>query len=121
MTDSILDSIKSKLGTDYDEYNDDIIMEINSALAVLTEAGVGPKSGFVITSNEETWDQFVAEKIAQSLVKQYVWIRCKMSFDPPNNSFVLESLKDQEQEIIWRINVRVDCPVVDEDGVWVDD
>lgn len=108
MTASILDTIKSKLGTIYDEYNEDILIEINAAIAVLTEVGVGPKSGFVVESEDETWDQFVTDKTVLSLVKQYIWTRCKISFDPPQNSFTLEALKEQAEEYLWRLNIKVD-------------
>ena len=121
MTNSILDSIKSNLGVCYDEYDPDLVMYINAALADLTIAGVGPKSGFTISGSEETWDQFCIDKTALSLVERYITTKVKISFDPPNTSFVLEALKQTAADTLYQINLKVDCPPADRDGIWTDD
>lgn len=50
MDDSILTSVKKALGPeeDYEHFDPEIIMHINSVLATLTELGVGPANGFMI-------------------------------------------------------------------------
>ena len=121
MTDSILDSIKSNLGVCYDEYNSDLIMYINSAIADLTIAGVGPKSGFVITGDSEIWSQFCTDKTALSLVERYITAKVKISFDPPNTSFVLEALKQTAADTLYQVSLKVDCPPADRDKIWEDD
>ena len=48
--DSILTSIKKLLGIveEYEHFDPDIVMYINSAFSVLTQLGVGPEEGFRI-------------------------------------------------------------------------
>ena len=51
---SILTSIKKMLGLskDYTQFDDDIIMHINTVFLNLTQLGVGPKNGFVIADDK---------------------------------------------------------------------
>lgn len=107
--DSILDSIKKLLGIDesYDVFDVDIMIHINSALMTLTQIGVGPESGFFITSSEETWNDFIGSSINIEAVKTYVYLKVKLVFDPPAGS-LLESIKEQIKELEWRLNVVVD-------------
>ena len=47
---SILTSIKKMLGIteDYEHFDSDLIMHINSVFSILTQLGVGPSEGFSI-------------------------------------------------------------------------
>lgn len=121
MEDSILDSIKSYLGVCYDEYDQDLIMYINAAFATLAIAGSGPHSGFIITDNTTTWAEYSSDQIALPLVKQYIQLKTKLLFDPPNNSFVTESLQQNAADILYQINLKVDCPPADRDRIWEDE
>ena len=62
--DSILVSIKKLLGIDeYCEHFDtDVIMHINSTLAILNQLGVGPSEGFFVTDSRQTWKDFVGDR-----------------------------------------------------------
>lgn len=46
--DSILTSVKKLLGlpADYEAFDPDIVMYINTVLMILSQMGVGPKEGF---------------------------------------------------------------------------
>lgn len=107
--DSILDSIKKLLGIDesYDVFDVDIMIHINSALMSLTQIGVGPESGFFITSSEETWSDFIGSNINVEAVKTYIYLKVRLVFDPPAGS-LLDSIKEQIRELEWRLNVAVD-------------
>ena len=85
---SILTSIKKSLGITEDNtfFDDDLIMHINSTISILTQIGVGPKSGFCIKSDQETWDELLENYQCLDLVKSYVFFRVKLMFDPPRNS-----------------------------------
>ena len=50
--DSILNSIKKLLGitADYTQFDTDITIHINTIISILSQIGVGPTTGFVITS-----------------------------------------------------------------------
>ena len=108
--DSILTSIKKLLGIteEYENFDQDIIMHINSAFMILNQLGVGPKSGFSISDKSSTWDEFIPESSNLEAVKTYVHLKVKLMFDPPLSSTVIEAIKSQINELEWRLNVSVD-------------
>ena len=103
---SILDSTKKTLGLspDYDVFDPDIIMHINTVFSFLQQLGVGPTEGFMIEDASTTWDEFISDTRLNS-IKSYIFLRVKLLFDPPQTSFVLSAMKEQIQELEWRINV----------------
>lgn len=107
---SILKTIKGLLGPDddYTVFDPDIIVFINSALATLTQIGVGPSGGFRIAGEDETWDDFIGDREDIDSVKEYIYMKVKMAFDPPTSSFVMSAYQDACNELIWRLNVAVD-------------
>jgi len=110
MEQSILNTIKTMLGPDssYAVFDTDIIVHINTALATLTQLGVGPVKGFRITGASETWSDFIGDAGDLDSVKTYIYCKVKMVFDPPSNSFLMSAMKETCQEIEWRLNVAVD-------------
>lgn len=110
MSDSILVSIKKMLGLDesYTPFDTDVIIFINSALMSLTQLCVGPKEGFTISDYNETWSDFVTNEVTLGAVKTYVYLKVKMAFDPPSNSYVMDAMKQQAEEIGWRLNVQAE-------------
>lgn len=106
-TNSILDSTKKALGlsSDYDAFDPEIIMLINGVFSTLSQLGIGPVSGFAITGPDETWDTFLLDDPRFNSVKTYMFLKVKYSFDPPNNSFTINAMKEQIQEHEWRLNV----------------
>jgi hypothetical protein len=105
--DSILDSIKKTLGIDpdYDAFDLDVIMHINTAFSTLTQLGVGPDAGFAITDNTALWSEYSDKMVLLASVKSYVFTKVKLFFDPPANSFGLEAMKAMVSEMEWRLNV----------------
>lgn len=110
---SILTSIKKLLGIaeEYAHFDDDIIMHINSAFMTLQQLGVGPSDGFIISSDEQVWNDFLGDTKKLEAVKSYVYLKAKLIFDPPTSSFVLESINRQIQEYEWRLNVQAETEV----------
>lgn len=109
--DSILQSIKKLLGLDenYDAFDDDVMMHINSVLMILTQLGVGPKNGFSITGEEETWENYLGKDISKlSAVKTYVYLKVKTMFDPTSSSVVNEATKEMIKELEWRLNSEIE-------------
>ena len=107
---SILLTIKKKLGieAEYTHFDEDIIVEINSAFMALNDIGVGPESTFYITGVNELWSDFLGKSKDLEAVKTYIYIKCRIVFDPPQSSFVLEALKEQAKEYEWRLSNRAD-------------
>lgn len=106
---SILASIKKMLGIveEYEHFDADLIMHINSVLSILTQLGVGPSEGFTITDKSQTWDEFVTGA-KFSDVKSYVYMKVKLMFDPPTSSSVMESTNRMISELEWRLNVQAE-------------
>lgn len=107
MSESILDSVKKALGIapEYDAFDSDLILHTNSIFAVLNQIGVGPEDGFMIEDNKATWVDFIGPYKHLNHVKTYVYIRVRLLFDPPQSSHAATSLKEQADELEWRMNV----------------
>lgn len=109
---SILLSVKQLLGgldpTYESAFDLDLVIHINSSLAKLTQLGVGPTEGFEIVDDTATWQDFVGDDKRLNMVKTFVYLDVKCIFDPPRMSFTLEALKEQRDELGWRLNHWVD-------------
>lgn len=104
-SDSILATIKKMLGLDenYEAFNMDVIVFINAAMMTLQQIGVGPVEGFTVTDLTQTWSEFLPEGKMMEAVKTYIYLSVKMMFDPPANSFVMDAMKQQKEELEWRL------------------
>lgn len=107
---SILVSIKKMLGIteEYEHFDTDLIIHINSVFMILTQLGVGPEKGFAIHGKEEVWTDFMTENAKTELVKSYMYLKVKLLFDPPLGSAVIDAMNRQIDEFVWRLNVAVD-------------
>ena len=107
---SILTSIKKLLGIteEYDHFDADIIMHINSVFMILNQLGVGPSEGFRIEDELATWDDYLSDDKQLDLVKSYMHLKVKLLFDPPANSTVTKSMEQMINEFEFRLNVAVD-------------
>lgn len=108
--DSILTSVKKMLGPeeDYEHFDPDIIMHINSVFMILNQLGVGPKTMFRIEDKEDIWSDFMPEGEMLELVKSYMYLRVRMLFDPPQSSALMEAMNNQIKEFEWRLNIQVE-------------
>jgi hypothetical protein len=106
--DSILASTKKNLGLsdDYDAFDLDVIMHINSVFTVLSQLGIGPANGFRIEDRSTTWDDFIGDDVNRDSVKTYMFLRVKLYFDPPGTSFHIAAIEKQIEELGWRLNVQ---------------
>lgn len=108
---SILNTTKKALGLDpaYDVFDSDVLLHINGVFFTLNQLGVGPIDGFSIDDDTSTWSDYLGDTDKNlSVVKQYVFIRVKLLFDPPTTSFAIDSLKKQSDELEWRLNVHIE-------------
>ena len=104
--DSILNSIKKLLGITEEckDFNQDLIIHINSVFMILNQLGVGPKDGYKITGDANTWDKFISGDQNIESVKTYMYMKVKMMFDPPSSSIVADAINKQISELEWRLN-----------------
>lgn len=106
--DSILNSVKklSLVPENCPHFNDQIVAYINSVFMVLRQLGVGPDEGFVITGEDEIWDDFISDDIVlREGVKAYLAAKVRLQFDPPSSSTHLQALTSTISEFEWRLNV----------------
>ena len=111
---SILVSTKAALGVTQDDtsFDAELLTFINSALAEVNQVGVGPVEGLMIFSEAEEWEALIGNDARLNIVKPYVYLYCKMLFDPPEVGFVLTSMERILERHIWRLMVVADKPKV---------
>lgn len=105
MEESILNTIKTMLlgsGIEVTDFDTDLIVLINSALSNMVQFGVSDKQ-FQIAGPTETWSQLITNENILASVKEYIYIRAKLLFDPPSSSIVMEAYKEIMKEDEWRI------------------
>jgi hypothetical protein len=104
--DSILDSVKKVLGfeAEYTAFDLDITIFINSAIGALQQLGVGPAEGLLIQDNTTLWNELAGEKNLLGLVQVYIYMKCRMLFDPPQTAIAIRAFESQIEELGWRVN-----------------
>lgn len=110
-TESILTSVKKLLGIDEtcEEFDIDVMLNINAAIFTLRQLGVGPADGFTVTSKNATYSDFLGEDATLIPdVKMYLYYKTKLGFDPPASATVMECIKEMIRECEWRLNAEVD-------------
>lgn len=107
---SILNSIKKLLGiAECDDFDTDVIIHINSAIAILTQLGVGPTKGFIITGPTETYTDFLGNNIiAISMVKDYLYKKVRLGWDTPTNGTVTANYEESVKELEYRLRVQME-------------
>lgn len=111
---SILTSIKKLLGIaeEYEHFDPDIIMHINSIFMTLNQLGVGPENCYFIEDKLNTWTEFLEDPTGLQMVKSYMGIKVRMLFDPPANSVVMEMMKQQANEMEFRLMLAVENGII---------
>lgn len=108
MEESILNDIKKMLGIidpEYTVFDADIMVSINAAIGILNQLGIGVE-GFFLTDSTQIWSDLLGEsRLGFQLVKQYVYLKTKLVFDPPTSGFVLDSQQQLINELVYRLNV----------------
>lgn len=104
---NILVSVKRVLGLaeDYDVFDVDVMMHINTALARLTQLGVGPLEGFMVEDGSEEWTDFIDDQRLNG-VKSYIYNRVRLLFDI--NTLpgpVIASIEREVEKSEWLLNV----------------
>lgn len=109
--DSILNNVKKLLGIDSDDdsFDVDVMTIINSTILSLAQMGIGPSNGFIVTSIENEWaDWIVTPTINLEGIKTYLYLKTKLIFDPPTNSTVIEAFNKSLSELEWRMMLAVE-------------
>lgn len=105
---SILTSVKKLLGLpeEYEHFDLDIIMHINTVLTYLNQLGVGTET-FSISDKSSKWNEFIDDK-RLNMVKSYVAMKVRMLFDPPTSNVLAEAMNNNIKELEFRITIAVE-------------
>lgn len=111
LQDSILISVKKMLtgaDPDYDIFDSDLIVHINTAIMQLRQLGVGPQDKYSITGATETWRDYLGDGGNYEAAKSAIVLMVKNMFDPPSSSYVIESNKKIIDELQWRLLIEAE-------------
>lgn len=106
---SILDSTKKYLGIDavITDFDLDILMAINNAISTLAQLGLSILDTISIEDNSYLWEDLNLPNGTINYVKTYIFLKVRIVFDPPENGLQLENIKNNLDEITWRIQARL--------------
>ncbi len=111
MDNEILNDVKMHIeGSTVDDHFDGVLVDyINVVFMVLYQMGVGDQTKpFKISLNQKVkWTDFLDDNSLEG-VKEYMYRRVQMMFDPPTSSNAMEAAKDVMSEMEWRINAYAD-------------
>lgn len=105
---TILSDVKKMLNiqSEVNEFDIDVISHVNGAFLTLFQLGVGPAHPFSI--DESTlWDSFETQ-IPKNVIRDYLYLKTKIVFDPPVASNVFEAYKERISELEFRMSIEVD-------------
>lgn len=102
-TRSVLNSVKEALGIDeeYNIFDMDILAYINGALS--TAYQLGAVDDVTVMDETTTFGNIVNENTQLNALYMYLITSVRLTFDPPQNSFLVKSLEDRIQELQWRL------------------
>jgi hypothetical protein len=105
MEESILKSTKKLLGIHEDDsaFDLDVLILINSAFSTLNELGVKKDTVITVEDDTKTWSELGLSEAALALVKVYVYLKVRLTFDPPPTSFAIAAVEKIIEEHTWRI------------------
>lgn len=111
----VLDSVKKFLGIDhdYDAFDQDIVMHINSVFNILCQLGVGSEYPCSISGYEDLWSDFLMGNANLVMVKSFMFMKVRMMFDPPSGS-AYNAFTENLKELEWRLNWQREVERVEE-------
>lgn len=107
MSNIILQDVKQHVNVSSTDLSFDLVILdlVNAAVGVLYQLAVVESASI---NNTSQWSVFNHEGPGLALIKQYIFTKTRVSFDPPSMSFHLEALKEQVKELEFRLNVMFD-------------
>lgn len=107
MNDTILSSVKKicNVAEDDTSFDQDLIIYINSALMTIMQEWYGMDHAFRVQDGTETWGDLLGSETDYEGVKELVGLKTRLMFDPPSNSSVMQALKDEIQNLEWRLYI----------------
>ena len=102
LTDSVFESVKKLVNANGDDYfDDDLLIHINTVFSVLTQLGVCDP---IEIDKNSLWSEITNDDALYNMVKSYVVMKVKILFDNFSSSYMLETVKEQANELEWRLS-----------------
>ena len=107
---SILASIKHMLGIpdEMTAFDEEIASHINSVFTILNQLDIGSDDVFMINGYNETWAEYVDNISLATMVREFIYLKVRMIFDPPASSVVAEAYNQRIAELEWRMNIQAE-------------
>lgn len=86
----------------------ELIVHINTAFSRLTQLGLGPKTGFSISDSTAVWSDIIPDGMNLQNVKDFIYYKVKIVFDPPASTSSLETIKEEIKLLEFDIQSEVD-------------
>lgn len=104
LQDSVLKTIKTMIGVaeDDDSFDQFIMVLINNELFKLRQIGVVTEQT-IVEDRTVDWSEIIDDEGLFDPIKTYIYCNVKLAFDPPQNSTMLQTLKDIAKEAEWRL------------------
>lgn len=96
------------LNDDITAFDTELIVHINAVFTILNQLGVGPDEGLMIYGYDETWDQLTDQVPLATMVKELIYLKVRMIFDPPASSVVADAYNQRIAELEWRMNIQAE-------------
>lgn len=110
MNGSILADVRSACNLEKNDisFDNQLIPLINAQIMMAHQFGVG-SDAFAIADDQATWRDWLGEH-GQALLAVKTWLGYSvlLLFDPPDNSTVLNSYKEQTQKMEWMLREKVE-------------
>lgn len=112
---TILDDVKKMLGIEptINHFDQELILHINSNLLAINQIGIGPSFGIMI-DNKTEWTELIGDRQDLESVKTLLYLKVRIDFDPPSNSFLLDSIRKNIDELSWRLLVQKEEVIANE-------
>ena len=115
--DSILIAVRGRCGiSEFDEdFDKDLIPAINMVFAHLAQLGAGPARGFLIEDDTTLWSDYIPDdgyhsNILLGFIKEFMYCKVRVAFDPPSSSVLMDALKRSADEYEQRIIIELETP-----------
>ena len=112
---NVLEDIKKLLGIDYTytHFDTDILIHLNSSMFTLHQLGYNYNPAANTTTKvsitkDTTWTELFNEQMGLDFIKTLLYLKVKLVFDPPANSFTIDAIKNIINEYEWRLHVELD-------------
>ena len=109
---NILATVKKLIGVheDYDVFDDQLLIHINTAIHSVAQIGVESAQKKWV-DNTAIWSDIINQTTGltnQEAVKSLIYMKVWLAFDPPRSGYVVEAIKEQINELTFRIYVEND-------------